>query len=393
MPSVDNMRPVILIDPAPGAMKSTDFLRKEVEKYGWRLYNISSTKGFLPRSLPVAGALVQHSLDDPMVKMLMREKIPFVRVGTLPSFYFEKSKVPSIGFDMKEVGRLAARFFAERGFNELAYIGSNPMVHGVPLFEAFKELGSSLGCKVNLFQVEHYKEEVKRDQFFRESSKQVTNWIKSLPKPVGLLAYSDNLANRYISYLIDAGIEVPKDVAVLGVGNTAFICETSAVSLSSIDLPWSKMWLESCRLLNSMINEPASKPEKYFLAPTLVSERESTEVVTLTDLTVKSGLQFIWENYSRNIGVEDLIQHIGVSRRTLQRAFQDNLGRGINEEIRQKRLDVGKRLLLNTDDSIKEIAQRCGYNSSNYFNKAFVKSFEQTPLEYRQKNKGQLNLD
>jgi LacI family transcriptional regulator len=391
----ENKRPVVLINQHHDEMKSNNVLRREVEGYGWRLFNLSATKGFLPRGMPIIGALLQHGSRHPIVKMLKGRGIPYVRVGCFPSFYYEKTNAPSVAIDHAKCGNLAATFFAERGFNHLAYIGSIPMVDGQELYETFKQSAKSMGCKTHLFQVDVGTSEStsEREDFLWQSGKRITDWLATLPKPVGLLTYSDNLAARYVAYCQNAGLDVPNDVAILGIGNSTFLCEAAGVTISSIDLPWSTMWIESLKLLNSLYKGKTVETKPHFIPPSYVSERESTEVLAIDDPIVKKGVQFIWENYSNDIGVDDLVKSMGVSRRTLQRTFQDCLGRGVNEEIRKKRLDVAKRLLVNTNKVIADIAKKCGYNTSSYFHKAFVKSFGCTPLEYRKKKKEMLNLE
>ena len=388
-------KPVVLIEQDAGEFMSWNVLQKEVEKYGWQLFNLSSTRGFLPRTLPIVGALVQHGADDPLLKTLKEKKIPFVRIGNAPTFYYEKTKMSTVAIDIAKSGKVAAKYFSERGFNHLAYIGNYEMVNGRQLYENFSNAAEIYGCKVYLHKLKRAKNKDKNEieEYLWDSAREITNWLAGLPKPVGLLTYSDKLASRYIAYCTDVGIKVPEDVAVLGIGNSSFTCETASVSISSIDLPWSRVWINSLRLLKKMINGKVRTPIYKFIAPSIVNERKSTESLVLENPVVKKSVQYIWENYSRNIGVEDIVNLTGVSRRTLQVNFKETLDRGINEEIIKKRLDVAQRLLLNTDMTVLEIAKKCGYNSANYFNKAFVKKHNCTAIEYRKKNIGKLNLD
>ena len=388
-------KPVVLIDQRFGEMKSSKILHREVSKYGWQLFNLSTTKDFLPKTLPIVGALIQHSAEHPVVKMLKEKDIPYVRIGNFPSFFYEIEKATSVAINIAKCGHIAAKFFSERGFNHLAYIGSNTMENGVGLYDTFVQSADSFGCKVHLLKIANAKGSSKSEKelYHNQTAKKITDWLAKLPKPVGLLTYSDPLACRYISYCLDAGLDVPTDVAVLGIGNSSFICEASAVPISSIDLPWSEMWIDSLKQLKQIVKGKITKPVIKFIDPSFVYERSSTEIIGLDNPIVKKGVQFIWQNYTSNIGVDDLMKSTGASRRSLQINFQNSLGRGINEEIVKKRLDVAKRLLLNTDITIYDVALKCGYNSSNYFNKAFLKSFKCSPLEYRKKNKDKLNLE
>jgi LacI family transcriptional regulator len=394
--NIKDPRPVVLIDQTYGMPKSGKTLSREVNAYGWRLLNLSSLKGYISDSFDIVGALIQNNIDGPEYKHLRDNNIPIIRIGAGPSFFYnKKKKLPATVIDFEECGHIAANFFAERGFNHLAYISNDPFVNGKCLFENFKSTGTKKGCKVHLHTITRPVEINKktRKSFFRHSEKSIATWLKSLPKPIGLLCYSDNLAARYLTYCISAGIDVPNDVAILGIGNSGFLCETSIVSISSIDLPWSNLWIEALKMLKKNHDGKKIGLTVKTIPPYYVAERESTEIVALDNPIVKKGIEYIWENYDRNIGVEDLVKTTNTSRRALQINFKNTLGRGVNEEIRLKRLNVAQRLLVNTGMVITEVAKKCGFNSSNYFNKAFVKKYQCTPMEYRNKNKDTVNAD
>ena len=50
-------------------------------------------------------------------------------------------------------------------------------------------------------------------------------------------------------------------------------------------------------------------------------------------------MKFMWDHLSKNIGVDDIAREAGVSRRKLERAFREDLGRGINHELLRRRLE------------------------------------------------------
>ena len=70
----------------------------------------------------------------------------------------------------------------------------------------------------------------------QHSQKVFTDWISSLPKPVGLLAFADTPADRFCHWIMAAGLRVPEDVAVLSIGNYTRVCDCSVVPISSIAL-------------------------------------------------------------------------------------------------------------------------------------------------------------
>ncbi len=382
----EEKKPYVLVDLGNNGMSGFSTLSKEIAKNGWQLFDIGSTNGFIPDSLTFIGALTHHRKNHSIYQILKKRSIPCVRVGNLPSYYYITAKKTSVAIDNSQCGSLAASFFAERGFAQLAYIGQEPFEEGHQMYSSFLETGSKMGCKVHLFTFDALgrmgKNHIERNLW--ESGKVITDWLKSLPKPVGLLTISDQLASRYSLFCHNAGLKVPDDVSILGIGNHPNICEAATTPISSIELPWADMWVESVNLLKKITLEKSFVPVNKFVPVTRISERKSTELLVIDNDVARVGIDYIWKNYSKSIGVEDIVEATGVSRRTLLQCFQKSFATGVNEQIRNKRLSVAKRLLLNTDLTVSKIAKQCGYNTNSYFSNTFVKVFGITPLAYRQ---------
>lgn len=65
------------------------------------------------------------------------------------------------------------------------------------------------------------------------------------------------------------------------------------------------------------------------------------------------------------------------------RCFKKNIGQSPMEYLIKYRLNQSKKLLLETDMTITDICQQCGFSDSAYFGKVFRRSFGITPGEYR----------
>ena len=55
-----------------------------------------------------------------------------------------------------------------------------------------------------------------------------------MPSPLGLLAYSDPVADRQCQWAMESGIRVPEALALRGIGNDRFVCESAQVPISSV---------------------------------------------------------------------------------------------------------------------------------------------------------------
>ena len=83
----------------------------------------------------------------------------------------------------------------------------------------------------------------------------------------------------------------------------------------------------------------------------------------------------------------DLSQALFYSSRQCQRILQNNLGVNFLQVLTDIRLTKAKGFLKNTDLSVQEIAEKCGFHSSQKLSSAFRKRFEKTPVQYRKEKK------
>ncbi len=106
-----------------------------------------------------------------------------------------------------------------------------------------------------------------------------------------------------------------------------------------------------------------------------------------TDREIVRAAQFISKKYSEQITAEEIAAAAGYSPNYLSRKFRKSVGLGIHEYLVFIRLQAAALELVATDDSITEIAFRCGFSDSNYFKDAFKKKYGVTPREYRKQRR------
>jgi LacI family transcriptional regulator len=71
----------------------------------------------------------------------------------------------------------------------------------------------------------------------------------------------------------------------------------------------------------------------------------------------------VGENAAKPVQVNDVAQHAGVSRRVLERRFMQVLERTVAEEIRRVHFELAKKLLVETDLAIPEVADAAGFGT------------------------------
>lgn len=92
---------------------------------------------------------------------------------------------------------------------------------------------------------------------------------------------------------------------------------------------------------------------------------------------------YLKENFRRQVYLEELEKLTSMSRATLQRHFRAAMGVTPMIYLRNLRIRRAAELLLNTDFSLKEVADQSGFTSLPYFFRAFRTVCGASPLEYR----------
>ena len=112
--------------------------------------------------------------------------------------------------------------------------------------------------------------------------------------------------------------------------------------------------------------------------PTAIEAR-----MNVTHTGVKKSLKFIGKNFSLPIQMKHLVKVSGMSRRGFQKAFKKNLGANPGSFLRSVRVEQAKRLLVEQDLALKQIAPLCGFRSENTFCVAFSREMKTSPKKFQ----------
>lgn len=120
------------------------------------------------------------------------------------------------------------------------------------------------------------------------------------------------------------------------------------------------------------------------LLPVLAEYIENNNLVSDTKETLGMMIKrYIKNNLTEKITLSDIAWHLHCSTVTLTEHFKREFGMTIMEYVTQKRMQMAVRLLENSDTSIREIAEACGFSDIEYFSKSFKKHHGVSPSEWR----------
>jgi len=278
----------------------------------------------------------------------------------------------------KEIGIRAADYFIEKSFENFGFFGCRKLRFSNERLAGFSERGDNK-------KIHEYSTGMNNTLNSSRAAK-ITQWLKKLPKPIAVFTCNDDWAKILSEVCIAAEISIPEDVSILGVDNDEIVCETTWPNISSICLNTQKAGFKAAELLDTMISAKRPTNKVITINHTHIEERRSTDITITKDQLLSSALQYIRTNIDKPIQVTDILQHVSISRRSLQDKFQKNLGSSVLTQIRKMQIERVARLLTETDLSITTIADQSGFTSFNNLSRVFKKYKDTSPSEYRKSN-------
>ncbi|HOP98535.1 MAG TPA: DNA-binding transcriptional regulator [Verrucomicrobiota bacterium] len=284
--------------------------------------------------------------------------------------------VPWVKSDDAAVARMAAAHFLERGFRNFAFCGNPDFNVSNRRREYFKINIHGAGYVCRTF------EQNLRTRSADARIDAIARWLSELPRPVGVFAYNDHEGQQVLDACRRAGLAVPEEVAVLGVDNDEVLCALSPPPMSSVILNPRRGGWDAAALLRVMMSGEEVPVTEYFIPPVSIAVRQSTDVLAVSDPQIAKALRFIREHACERIGVKHVLQHCPMARRALEMRFKKLLGRSPHEEIVRVQLNRVKELLVGTQLSVAEIADRTGFDPE-YISVVFKQQNGMTPTEFR----------
>ncbi len=289
--------------------------------------------------------------------------------------------------DDRGVGIMTAEHFLARGFEHFAYYGLPEEFNHrweKARRDGFRDTLASRGFSTDCFSGSARGWNELHD---RAHLGALSRWLIKLPKPCAVLACIDAFGYEILRLSRESGIAVPEDLAVCGVDNRLWICMLANPTITSIPLDGAQAGARSAQVLDKLMAGRAVPREPILIAPLPIEQRESTDVYAFHDADVVEALHYIRDHCNRPITVADILRTIPVSRRSLEMRFKSLTGQTLQAEIWRAHLDRAKRLLLETDHSIYDVAENSGFRTAATFNVMFRRTFDKTPTEFRRQVK------
>ena len=329
--------------------------------------------------------LIARVKSPEMAAIVAKHRVPLVDLsGSLPDHPF-----PVIRSDEDAVGCMAAEHLLERGFKRFAFCGFEGVDWSDARRVGFENRLSEAGFTCQTFSnkrlarpnlTAEYEEHEDRHE------RELKRWLKSLPKPIGVMACNDSRGRQVINCCRDLGAAIPDEIAVIGVDKDDIFCELSGIPLSSVILNAQQIGFEAAALLNQLMSGEPNETDTILVKPVGVAMRQSTDVLAIEDTHVSNALRLIRTHACEGLDVEALLESIPLSRSVLERRFARLLNTSPKAEILRARLNRVRQLLKESDLSLTEIAEKSGFEYPEYMSRLFKSKMGITPGEFRRQS-------
>lgn len=134
--------------------------------------------------------------------------------------------------------------------------------------------------------------------------------------------------------------------------------------------------------------------KQYFTLITLLEDYYQVKLRSNHQKNIRGQIEdlkfYIDNNFEKDIRLSDLADQLYVTEQYLSRVFKEQNGMGVSEYLIRRRLAKVRQLLLESEDSITDIAYSAGFSNINSFNRIFKKYQGMTPSDYRLEIKNNL---
>jgi LacI family transcriptional regulator len=330
------------------------------------------------RTLDADGIILR---DVEQVSEVLGCGIPAVVVG------HSRTEIPglvNVVTDSATIGRIAAEHLLACGFRQFGYCGMvRSGIERTPWSqqrsESFADRLREAGYAAHLYQPRRTTPPLS----WSKERQLMARWLEALPKPVGIMACNDDRGQQVIEACRTAQLQVPDQVAVVGVDNDDLVCGLSDPPMSSVAVGFERAGYESAQALHLLIRGLRPAQSKITVTASHVVTRRSTNILAVEDPFVARALRFIRDHSREPLSVTQVAHAAALSRRTLEKRFRQGLARSVFSEIRRVRVEHISQLLAETSLSIAEVAEQLAFDGPHHIARYFRAEKGMTPREFR----------
>jgi len=354
-------------------------IERYAQEHGWSLSSNYSRERVIPWGWDGDGILAWLGAGDDLARFVWAAKKPTVDFSLRrPQF-----KCARVLEDHQHAAQLAFEHLQARGVQHFIFYSDNANWAYEERGIAFTDYAKRADCTCAWLRRHAAKDFKTGRGEWQRRLRWLAAALKKTPQPAGVLAANDQHALEVLEACELAGLNVPEQVAIVGIGNYLLAPDAMQTPISSVDTNLEVLGYRGAATLDALMSgrEVSAAPLRIYAKGVIT--RKSSDMLALNHPNIARALRFIWEHSHEPIHVGDVVKVAAMSRRGLHVAFLQHVGRTPGEEIRRMRLEAAKRMLMDTNEKVETIALSCGYQSLNSFCVAFKNLTGKSPGEFR----------
>jgi LacI family transcriptional regulator len=285
--------------------------------------------------------------DFPGVPVVFLDRTP----DTLPA------GAVCVSCDASSIVRAASHELLQTGFPDFAYVPwPSADAWSRQRGEEFAKLVAMNGKRLHAFR--YPSRRISLDKL----AELLSPWIEALPKPCGVFAASDQIAEGILVACGMKGVSVPDEIAVVGVDDNEGICECTIPTLTSVRMDFEGGGRAAAEALAEMIAKGVRTVGNRVFGAVRLTRRASSRILPVPDAAVRKALEFIRLHACEGIGPRDVVKAMGISRTQADLRFRAAVRHTLLDEVHLVRLARAKELVAR-GIAPAAVADRCGYSS------------------------------
>lgn len=292
---------------------------------------------------------------------------------------------PCFTTDFREVGRMAARHLIESGYRELALLPLREPVLEVDQNreDGFREVAEQRGVPWHRLGMPG----ISRDDCLLLTPENLARWrtlLARLPRPLGIFAR--NLIEAYPLHTLmkELGRNVPGDYGLMVGGNDEQLLNALRPSMTGTDRNDWGIGYRAAEALHTLM-QGGQVAQRTDIPPVGVLSRDSTRLRESADPFVEQVMDLMREQLAHPLNLPELAARFGVSAKTLERRFKEDLLQPPGKVFARIRIDRAKEMLSDDRHTISEVSEACGFMESSQLSRAFKQETGMSPRDWRKR--------
>jgi len=295
-----------------------------------------------------------------VVDQIKQANVPVLNLDPYNNYY----NTVTLGLDVEAAVRMFTTYFAARGFRHLAVY---------PCGTTKSSSGKQFSAKLQPLMRQIHKYIVGSSiEVYGIPEGNLLPTLEELPKPLAVYCRGIYTAPRFCDICREANIRIPEQVAVLSAFYNKLFCAYGTTPISGIEWPEEQSGFDAAAMLDDMMNGKKFEQDQIRqIQPLRIIEAQSTNMLAIDNPHLAAAVAFMRGHFCELIQVSDILEQSDISSRYLQQLFRVHFGHSISEELEQLRIGRVKKLLLETDGTLEQIAHKSGFSGKMHLYRAF----------------------